>query len=193
MNHLLNFDEINRFSDELGLTTYPDENGILRTRKDKRDVIDEIWDLLIMAYLYGNEAVNDEFGFNVDPDYGLLDEALNLRIDGKTTKDRLSEYIDLGDYEAIRKVIETESHRMYNKGIIDTAEAAPPTGSVLMKRWNTMLDDRVRLTHDFLEGVTVPLGSEFATIDGDKAQYPGGFSKAENNVNCRCVLDIVSA
>ena len=34
----------------------------------------------------------------------------------------------------------------------------------------------------------VPLEEEFFTFDGDHAAYPGGFTKAENNVNCRCIV-----
>ena len=56
------------------------------------------------------------------------------------------------------------------------------------KTWVTMKDDRVRETHDYLEGTTVHYDCEFFTYDGDHSQYPGGFSKPENNVNCRCIL-----
>lgn len=31
---------------------------------------------------------------------------------------------------------------------------------------------------------------EFWTFDGDHAAYPGGFTKAENNVNCRCTVEL---
>ena len=31
-------------------------------------------------------------------------------------------------------------------------------------------------------------GLRFYTFDGDHASRPGKFTKAENNVNCRCVL-----
>ena len=54
-----------------------------------------------------------------------------------------------------------------------------------------MRDDKVRETHDYLEGVEVDLASEFVTFDGDSAKFPGDFSRAENNVNCRCVIDLV--
>lgn len=56
------------------------------------------------------------------------------------------------------------------------------------KVWATMEDERVRETHSFLDGVGVPLDTLFFTIDGDSARYPGDFTKAENNTNCRCTL-----
>jgi hypothetical protein len=50
------------------------------------------------------------------------------------------------------------------------------------------MDDRVRDTHDPLEGVTVDWDEEFYTWDNDHAPYPGAFEKPENSVNCRCWL-----
>ena len=49
-----------------------------------------------------------------------------------------------------------------------------------------MLDDRVRDTHDYLEGVEVGLDDEFYTYLGNKAMFPGQFGVAEEDVNCRC-------
>lgn len=51
-----------------------------------------------------------------------------------------------------------------------------------------MEDDKVRDTHDYLEGMSVGIDEEFYTYDGDHALYPGGFENAQNNVNCRCFL-----
>lgn len=63
-----------------------------------------------------------------------------------------------------------------------------PGARVVEKVWATMEDERVRETHNFLDGVSVPLGTLFVAIDGDSARYPGDFTKAENNTNCRCTL-----
>jgi hypothetical protein len=54
-----------------------------------------------------------------------------------------------------------------------------------------MLDDRVRETHDYLEGVRVGIDDLFYTFDGDAAYAPGGFGDPSNNVNCRCYLTLV--
>ena len=63
-----------------------------------------------------------------------------------------------------------------------------PGARVVEKVWATMEDERVRETHNFLDGVSVPLGTLFVAIDGDSARYPGDFTKAENNCGCRCWL-----
>jgi uncharacterized protein with gpF-like domain len=59
------------------------------------------------------------------------------------------------------------------------------------KRWRTMNDDRVRDTHDYLEGMVVPFSERFYSYDGDSAEYPGGFALPENNINCRCVVEVI--
>lgn len=55
--------------------------------------------------------------------------------------------------------------------------------------WATMRDDRVRETHDYLEGMTQLFGRRFYSFDGDSARFPGDFSLPDNNVNCRCHLN----
>lgn len=54
-----------------------------------------------------------------------------------------------------------------------------------------MMDDRVRDTHSYLEGMEVPYNARFYTYDGDSAEAPGMFSLPENNINCRCVVEII--
>lgn len=93
------------------------------------------------------------------------------------------------DVEAIKRVVETEYHRMYNTGAYDTVSAfQQQTGHSVYKRWNTALDDRVRDTHIYLEGDRVPLDNAFFTFDGDSAMYPGGFTLPQNNIRCRCLV-----
>ena len=86
--------------------------------------------------------------------------------------------------EAITRIAETEMHRIANTAALDTAKYA----GAKSKTWVTMLDDKVRDTHDYLEGETVDIDEDFYTYDGDHASAPGLFELAENNVNCRCEL-----
>ena len=83
------------------------------------------------------------------------------------------------------RIIDTEAHRDYSTGSFD---AAKKSGKQVMKHWNTMLDDRVRDTHQYLEGVAVELDDLFYTFDGDSALFPGGFMLPQNNINCRCIV-----
>ena len=93
----------------------------------------------------------------------------------------------------LSRLAETEAHRVLNEAILETAleyERENPKKKV-MKTWTTMADDRVREPHEWLEGSTVPLDAYFYT-DGDKALTPGGFNRADLNVNCRCILRIIT-
>ena len=56
------------------------------------------------------------------------------------------------------------------------------------KSWITMMDEKVRDTHQYLEGMTVGIDEDFYTYDGDHAPAPGLFEFPENSINCRCEL-----
>lgn len=154
-------------------------------KKPEDDIIDDLLDILILAYTRGNRDANEMLNLDVALDVNRMDEAINYMIGGKTFEDRAREHIRHEDAGRLISLAESEYHRVYNTAGFDTAEAS---GKNVQKTWITMLDNRVRETHDFLEGVSVPIGERFYTIDGDSALYPGGFELAENNCNCRCIL-----
>lgn len=183
---LLPIDELNR------LYGYLDENiGNATPGSQKADaIIDSILDILIMAYAFGCEATNIDLDTDLKPNITKMNESIQKVIADKTWEERVSEYILGEDVESIKRVVDTEAHRIYNDGQYDTAKA---TNLKVTKTWATMLDDRVRDTHDLLEGVSVGLDEKFYTIDGDSALAPGGFRSPENNVNCRCELKMSKA
>lgn len=88
------------------------------------------------------------------------------------------------------RVAETDSTRIYNTGVVDGGKASGVKG--VKKQWVTMDDDRVRSTHEYLQGMVVPLEDDFYTYDGDHAPAPGLFSDPSNVVNCRCTLILIS-
>ena len=136
--------------------------------------------ILCLIYAYGWQDAEEIVGPVPFRD-GLDDKAVNLEIEGKTFRERIRE--DSTPEEVLR-IIDTESHRDYNAGVYDAADLSGVQG--VRKRWHTMMDDRVRDTHDYLEGMEVRLEDRFYTYDGDSALYPGGFSLPDNNINCRC-------
>ena len=128
----------------------------------------------------------------IAPTYAEMRDSIYKKVAGKDFMQRIDEYVESGTVEDFMRVAETDSHRVYNDASVTTANEAVKSGKVdgsnLFKTWNTMLDDRVRDTHQYLEGVTIPFDAEFYTYDGDHAFEPGGFEKAENVVGCRCYL-----
>ena len=156
-----------------------------------RECIDEIIDLLIMAYVYGRRDALETLEADVPITANSANEmqkAIFKEIAGETFEQRVTTYMENFDVEAIMRVIDSEITRDYAAGGRDTAKAVERTGVSVKKTWNTMMDDRVRDTHYPLEGITLDLDDYFVTYDGDQALAPGGFTLAENNCNCRCFI-----
>ena len=185
----LEFDEIHRLVEasiiKAGEDMPSDETALKRTPEE--DIIEDLLDILILAYARGNRDANEMLGTDIKTDLEMMDKAIYYMIGGETFEDRARTHIRNEDPARLIELAESEYHRVYSTAGYDTADASglPNIG----KKWVTMLDNRVRPTHDFLEGVTVPLGEKFVTFDGDSALYPGGFEMAENNCGCRCVIE----
>lgn len=174
----LYFDQIDKLKLELA------EKLLQDGKLNERECIDAVYEILVLAYVYGVDDVNEMLGVSDTPNADRLRTALEKKYEGKDFADRVKEYARTGDIEAIGVVAETDAHRLYNIGAFGVALDNGAT----TKTWNTQLDDRVRDTHDFLEGVQVPMDTTFVTFDDDEAMYPGDFSKPQNNVSCRCYL-----
>lgn len=151
----------------------------MNQQPNKEELIDETLELLIEAYLLGIESGSSDINREFIPDPSEIFDSVFKPISGKTFRDRLEEYTNATD---INRVIETETHRTYNEGQLAVAKKFNAK-----KTWVTMLDDRVRDAHIYLEGVTVGANEKFYVGD-DSAYAPGGFESAELNVNCRCEI-----
>lgn len=175
MNTRLSFDEINPLLDG-----YRHIGGL---KENKNDFIDAVLDMLIIAYAWGESDAADALGGTVEDDPRRMMSVIFEKVAGEDFEDRLSKYAGADDYEAAKRVMETDVHRVYNEASFDYAERH----GAKTKTWHTMRDDRVREYHEYLEGATVPIDGKFYT-DNDEARYPGDFASAELNVNCRCYL-----
>ena len=220
MDRLPPFDELEAFRSELeqDFQLPPEER-----KRRKRDRIDEILEMLIMAYMYGNESANtmlfgpdivdtidpDEPNRPVRIDVDDMNKSVFKDIAGKDWEQRVSEYYDSdsGTIDDVIRVVDTDMNRIYNDSVLDVGEKAnagriewsnedlpaPDTKGRVMKTWKTVLDDRVRDQHSYLEGMTIPVGRRFYTYTGDSARYPGDFSDPNNNCNCRCAISLSMA
>lgn len=54
--------------------------------------------------------------------------------------------------------------------------------------WLAVIDGATRDQHVGVDGKVVSVGTPFVLSDGDSGLRPGGFSRAENNINCRCAI-----
>ena len=186
MASILPFDELNNFTLKLrGM--FPDGRLPPReeAREEEEDIIDEMLDLFLLAYAQGNTVTSENLSFDWTPTVDDAMETVDKEVAGKTWRQRVEEYFsNNGSVDDLIRIAETEAHRDANESALTTAKRAGAT----KKTWLTMLDERVRSTHEYLEGMTVGINEDFYTYDGDHASAPGLFDLAENNVNCRCEL-----
>lgn len=186
---ILPIDEINALEERLKV--HFNDEGKIKSKEDAEDIIDELLDLFLLSYSRGVNATNGELNTSARPERDIVDAAVYAPTAGETWRDRVMGYYETGgSMFDITRIAETDATRIYNQGAVD-AVVANGLQDATSKRWRTMQDDRVRDTHDYLEGMVVPFGSRFYTYDGDSADYPGGFSLPENNVNCRCVVEVI--
>ena len=182
-SYLTALDELN----VLTTTSYQMANGDLATRL--KQITDDILSFLINAYTHGIEAAATMLTAELDVDVNQMEKAIYQVIDGKTFADRIADHVSVNDLSGLITLVESEYHRVYNTAITDGGTDYVNNGSFgVTKNWYTVKDDKVRETHKYLEGQSIALEEEFFTFDGDHAGYPGGFTKAENNVGCRCIV-----
>lgn len=92
-----------------------------------------------------------------------------------------------GDVVKARRIVRTESKRIREESTQAAAKHADERGVKMVKRWNTVSDERVRSSHEHLDGVTIGVDDEFE-VDGFTAPAPGQFNEPSLDVNCRCFL-----
>ena len=183
---LLNWDELNLLRESaVDLIRNYQQN---RDRKAVDRWCDYMEFVLCLVYAYGWQDAEEIVGIVPFRD-GLDDKCVNLEIDGETYRDRVLQQLELASLAGILRIIDTEAHRDYNTGVVEAGRESGIPG--LKKRWGTMMDDRVRDEHSYLEGVTVGLEDRFYTETGESTLFPGGFGVPELDCNCRCFVTLV--
>lgn len=178
--NVMPFDELNTLKASLPRFF---ENGRIKSENDLEELLDMLEDLFLLAYADGILSSNMSLSSSYVPTLEEVEQTVNRKIAGKTWRERVLDYYDNGGTIAdIERIAETETHRDANAG----AYAAALAGGATTKTWNTMLDDRVRDSHYWLEGVSAPIDGEFYNYKGQSTQYPGEWGIAEEDCNCRC-------
>lgn len=159
-------------------------NGMEKPEKKKvEEFCDYLEFVLCLVYAYGWHDAEEIVGVVPFKDGDDM-ETVNAVIAGETFRERITED---KSYEEVLRIIDTESHRDYNTAVY---EAAKESGVPVKKMWNTMLDDKVRETHQYLEGIEVGLDDLFYSESGASALFPGGFGDPEEDCNCRCFVTL---
>jgi len=197
------FDELNNIRTTLTEMILPDDAAQGQTAPDidRKRLEDTIFELITMGYVYGITVAGLDLETDLPVDAERMRETADKPTAGEDFRKRISNHLEeynrsTQDEQAVETLInrlavvaETETHRAINTGEDDGARdyAERNPGVTVYKTWVTMGDDRVRDTHDYLEGATIPMGARFYTYDGDSARFPGDFMLPENVINCRCI------
>ena len=87
-------------------------------------------------------------------------------------------------------IARTETRRVISVGQTDVLDKVPESVG-LMKKWVTLKDERVRSSHQSMNGKTIPYEQDFVTPLGSKGKAPmqlKGPNAAADNCNCRCIM-----
>lgn len=186
MTSILPFDELNRFNEEIR-QRFGDAQ-LTDRQEEEEDIIDELLDLFLLAYAMGNEVTNENLSSNWMPPVDEVMQVVDAEVADKTWRERVEDYFENGGTgDDIARIADTEAHRIANTAALDTAKKAGAT----KKTWVTMMDDKVRESHDYLLGQTVGIDEDFYTWNGAHAPAPGMFGIPEEDCNCRCELMFV--
>ena len=172
--------------DELEIIRKYAETLFTGERPDKKEVEqfgDYLEYVLCLVYAYGWHDAEEIVGIVPFPE-GEDTRTVNREIDDKTFRDRITEE---SSYEEVLRIIDTETHWDYNAAMYTAAKAS---GVNVRKMWNTMLDDLVRETHRYLEGIEIGLNDLFYSESGASALFPGGFGDPSEDIGCRCFLTL---
>ena len=171
--YLAKFDEINRL-------------GAFYETVD--ELFDYAYETLVNAYNDGWDYVEMLVDVGLEPFKGSPDAYIfYVYDDGEDLFDKLEKAYNEKDIEHINLILATEYHRLFNVGSFERAIES----SFKSKVWNTVKDNKVRATHSYIDNIKIPVDAKFITSDGDKTQFPGGFSNMKNNINCRCWLTFI--
>lgn len=184
--YIAKFDEINAISKQM----YDD---YISGKKTESETESDFEDFLLYAYsigfLMGAEDIGASKDQSASPISQQVKDAIDRKFEGITAKQRLKDHLLNRDgSSSIERLMKTEWHRMTNEGIDGFGKLYGNQN--MTKRWVTMLDDKVRDTHDYLEGAEVPFNEDFYTYNGDHAPFPGMFGVPEEDVNCRCIVEL---
>ncbi len=168
---LLRLDELNSL-----------QSDIERYLGNKSKITDLMLDWLALAYADGKTDVEDQLRGETDIPVGRIQEVIYSKVGGKTAFERIED--DLDSIEDLFLLFENERQRVYNTAGHDTAENL----GAKYKTWHTMLDNRVRDSHEYLEGMVKPMNEPFYTYNGNSAMYPRSFGEPSEDINCRCYV-----
>lgn len=157
----------------------PVKKKIDPTKVIEREVAGRIW--TERTKHYGNNFVYDV--------HSIIKEGLS-RGDTYTTMAKNLENRFGKDIGNTVRIARTEGARVLEDTKFQTFEEINKNPNLkVIKVWHTMSDERVRDTHQAMEGVEVDFDEEFTLPSGATCMYPKSSGLPSEDINCRCYCE----
>lgn len=111
-----------------------------------------------------------------------LQEILSEGFTQEAAVGKINEIFD--DEQRARLIAQTESTQLAGFA----SDEAFKQANVMKSQWLTTRDGAERESHAFMDGQVTLVGEDFTSGDNNRAQYPGGFGIAGEDINCRCAV-----
>lgn len=100
--------------------------------------------------------------------------------------------LNTSHFDTVR-IVQTEAHRIQEAATLASAQHASEQGVVMLKKWNSLHDEKVRRTatanHRMMDGQEVRVDEDFELRPGGgRGKAPGNTGVAAHDINCRCFL-----
>ena len=108
---------------------------------------------------------------------------------GSTYRDMANQLSLVTDEELYKsyRIARTEGGRIVSEAKLNSMKKAKQQGADVVKQWDATLDGKTRKNHRKLDGQWVEVDDYFE-IGGRKVKAPRKFGRAEEDINCRCIL-----
>lgn len=138
----------------------------------------------------GQMTFADRLNANMDDFKTKVKETITRGIASGSTYRDMANQLSLVTNEELYKsyrIARTEGHRVTAEAKLTSMQKAKKQGADVVKQWDATLDGKTRKNHRKLDGQWVEVDDYFE-IGGRKVKAPGKFGRAEEDINCRCIL-----
>lgn len=107
-----------------------------------------------------------------------------------TMTNRLKNKLEI-DANKANTIVRTEGHRCHGQAKEDSFDAIDKAGVIFREKWISSKDERVRSSHQELDGIIIERGEMFHSSSGGVGPGPGLMNNAKDDIGCRCIKVLV--
>lgn len=138
----------------------------------------------------GHMTFADRLNTNMNDFKTKVKETITRGIATGSTYKEMATQLSIVTGEELNKsyrIARTEGHRVAAEAKLTSIQKAKKQGADVVKQWDSTLDGKTRKNHRKLDGQWVEVDGYFE-VDGKKVKAPGKFGRADEDINCRCIL-----